>query len=313
MTDVDDFPAVQAVSEQSGSKSLAGAKLAEARVAQGFSLEQIAAYLKWTPRQITEIEAGNYTVFSDMASVRGFVRSYAKYLKVDPTPLLVELADAAQKNPAKVVDRPQLDMPFSNGRLPWLGKPHHNTQKIVALLSLALLCLVALFVYRADLMAVARSVWPTTTPKPLGSQPVLPVKSEIPLSAQTVVSMNAPTPTPTQVPQSAPVTPAAALVAAAPATKASPAQVAPHGAAAPVAANPLVLSFKQDSWLQIRRSNGSILVAKLFRAGAQESIDVSEPLALVIGNAPGVDARLRGELLALPAQPGSNVVTVNIK
>ena len=75
----------------------------------------------------------------------------------------------------------------------------------------------------------------------------------------------------------------------------------------------LSLNFRQDSWLQIKRADGSILISHLYKAGSEETIPVAEPLSLVIGNAPGVDAKLRGQKLILPAQPGSNVANLSVK
>jgi cytoskeleton protein RodZ len=79
------------------------------------------------------------------------------------------------------------------------------------------------------------------------------------------------------------------------------------------AANALVFSFRQDSWLQIKRADGSVLVSHLYKAGSEEAFTVAEPLNLVVGNAPGVDAKLRGQKLVFPQQIGSNVVNLNVK
>lgn len=334
MTDAVDLMAALAVAGPSESPSVklsVGARLAQARVAQGFSLEQIAGHLKWTPRQIAEIEASNYAVFSDMASVRGFVRSYAKYLKVDPTPLFAELAGEAQKHPVKAIDRPQLDMPFSDGRLPWLGKAHHNTQKIAAIVSLVFLCLLALFVYRTEVLALVGVVLPAKNSQSIESGQAVaaqaphqievranagPDSTALVAAENTVVQRAALSAQPPVI-VAEPVSPAAQVAVAVPVktqTVSAPLPVTvPVIAPVTTPANMLVLKFKQDSWLQIRNGNGAVMIARVFKAGSEQTIDVTEPMALVIGNAPGVDVRLRGESVALPAQIGSNVVTLNIK
>lgn len=336
MNDAVDLVAIAAAAEHkelSAGQLSAGARLAQARVAQGFSLEQIEAHLKWSPRQIAEIEAGNYSVFPDMASVRGFVRSYAKYLKVDPAPLLAELAGELPRHPVKAIDRPQLDMPFSTGRLPWLGKEHHNSQKIAALLSLVFLCLVALFVYRTEVLGLASAVLPAKAAKTGVSQEPAPIGKEV-APAEVKPAAVATTPQATvaaattvmqklEASKSDEATGPAAVAPVAsapervvplekvPVAEAKKAEVVPVAPIAPGSA--LVLTFRQDSWLQLRRSNGSVMIARLFKAGSEQTIDVSEPMTMVLGNAPGVDVRLRGVAVALPAQPGTNVVNVNIK
>ena len=65
-----------------------GAQLALQRQARGWSIEEVATQLNLAARQIQAIEADNYAALPGMASVRGFIRGYAKILKVDPSPLL---------------------------------------------------------------------------------------------------------------------------------------------------------------------------------------------------------------------------------
>lgn len=74
-----------------------GAKLAAARNASGWSVEQVAAQLKMAPRQINALEKDDYAALPDAAIVKGFTRTYAKLLKLDPTPILA-LLDADMKN-----------------------------------------------------------------------------------------------------------------------------------------------------------------------------------------------------------------------
>lgn len=65
------------------------------REAQGLSLDQVSAYLKLTARQIEAIEKGDLTALPGAAFSRGFVKNYARFLKLDPAPFLglIESAD----------------------------------------------------------------------------------------------------------------------------------------------------------------------------------------------------------------------------
>lgn len=128
----------------------------------------------------------------------------------------------------------------------------------------------------------------------------------------------APTPAPvTEAPavvKAAP--PAAAVPAPAPAAAAPAAQ--PSAAAAPSGLNIvnskdlLRLTFREDSWVEIRRADKTTIISRLLKAGTTEAFDVSDASVLVIGNAAGVDATLRGQPLDLKAPGGSNVARLNL-
>lgn len=66
-----------------------GAKLTTARTAMGWSVDQVASQLKLAKRQIVAIEADDYASLPEPAVIRGFIRTYAKLLKLDVAPLLV--------------------------------------------------------------------------------------------------------------------------------------------------------------------------------------------------------------------------------
>lgn len=65
-----------------------GAKLASARNSLGWTVEQVASQLKLATRQILAIEADDYASLPEPAIVRGFVRAYAKLVKLDADTLV---------------------------------------------------------------------------------------------------------------------------------------------------------------------------------------------------------------------------------
>jgi len=317
---------------EQGAKNLTvGERLALARSAQELSVEQVAGQLKWSARQIAEIEAGHYSVFPDMLTVRGFVRTYAKILKIDSTLLLQDLAAEYEKLPAKPLDRPKLDTPFPTGRMPLLGRHHNNSQKIMGGAILLVLCLLAVFVWRAELLHFVRGIYPVSA-NPVADQiPTAEIKAGSPgnLNSSSSVEVNNPIPESKgdASPKIPPVSPVdshhnvsvpvvASLNAKASEVRQDGTQFEPQKnpqTAEFSVADSLVLRFNQDSWVQIKRLNGSVVISRLYKAGTEEVVGVNEPLNMVIGNAPGVDAKLRGQNLNLPAQPGSNVVNLSIK
>ena len=67
---------------------VAGAVLAGAREALHLSVLDVARQLKLSPAQVEALESGTYERLPGRVFVRGFLRNYAKLVKVDPQPLL---------------------------------------------------------------------------------------------------------------------------------------------------------------------------------------------------------------------------------
>ena len=75
-------------------KQKPGAILAAKRKAAGIAEEQIASRLKMTLRQLQALEADDYDTLHGIAISRGFVRAYARVLKVDPEPLVAMFGES---------------------------------------------------------------------------------------------------------------------------------------------------------------------------------------------------------------------------
>lgn len=67
----------------------AGEILREKREAQGLGLQEVASILKINQKTLTAIERGETDGVLNKAFVKGFIRSYATYLKLDPKELLL--------------------------------------------------------------------------------------------------------------------------------------------------------------------------------------------------------------------------------
>lgn len=68
-----------------------GQILRETREARQLSRADVAETLRFSVRQVELVEADDYEALPGATVVRGFVRSYAKLLKLDPAPLLDSL------------------------------------------------------------------------------------------------------------------------------------------------------------------------------------------------------------------------------
>ncbi len=101
-------------SEDSGSQP--GTRLAEARAALKLSAADVARQLKLSVAQVEALESGQFDSLPGPVFVRGFIRNYARLVKLDPDDLL----RAGAHNLPQHAPRPEVplsqDIPFPSGR-----------------------------------------------------------------------------------------------------------------------------------------------------------------------------------------------------
>ena len=68
-----------------------GQQLKDSRVAQGKSLEDVGAELKIRADHVSALEEGDFSKFDAPIFIRGFVRTYCRFLKLDHNALIVQL------------------------------------------------------------------------------------------------------------------------------------------------------------------------------------------------------------------------------
>ena len=110
--------------DQAGSSlGTPGAQLAAQREAMGWTVEQIAEQLKLAPRQVRALESGDYAALPNLAVVRGFVRAYAKVVKLDATPLVAMIeVEVPTPDPAPAPRRDLSQASFTGSRFPSMGE-----------------------------------------------------------------------------------------------------------------------------------------------------------------------------------------------
>jgi cytoskeleton protein RodZ len=304
-----------------GEASTPGAQLAAQRRAMGWSVEQVADQLKLARRQVVALESGDYAALPGAAVVRGFIRAYAKVVKLDAAPLVAMIPlEAPAPNDATSV---RLDKPatFSEVRFPTNGARQFPLGWVLGV-ALAIIALIAAWQFglipthlplRADAPAAGAPAVADVPAPAASDKPAEPaIETTLLKSDQELKPVQHAAAQPAA---EAPVAAAAAPVGAqAPApvpVAAAPAQAAP--APNPAPNNALVLSTRGDSWVELRRSNGTPLFRRLLRAGSTETVEVNEPAQLTVGNASAVDATLRGSALELKPAAGGSVARLTIK
>ena len=314
-----------------GNLALAGAQLKAQREALGWPVEQVADQLKLAPRQVIALEAGDMAALPNLAVVRGFVRAYAKVVRLDAAPLvaMIEVHPAPAQDPAAPVRR-EISATFSESRFPSMTQRSSNQTPLWIAGAVAVVVAAAFGAYK--LGYVPASLLSSHAEKETAHAEVGPVETTLikpgqdltPVQTPSVPLISVPPPPGNDTQTGAPASAAASAPAAAapapaaapattPATPAATAAVTPPAAAPAVGANALVLKVEQDSWVEIRRPGTTPLISRMVKAGSTETFDITGPATLVVGKPGVVQATLRGAKLDLPTVAGGTISRVSIK
>lgn len=315
-----------------------GKTLQSQRETMGWSVEQVADQLKLAPRQVLALEAGDYASLPSPAVTRGFVRAYAKLLRIDAAPLvsMIELnmppeARAGAQSAMAAARREQKPAAFSETRFPINGKRRSLPLGWIAAVVIVAGAAVAAWQFNlipslnrdvesGDTMVLENPAAGVVAPGVAAPGAAAPVQQGLINPSVPLISVPSPSSqgtAPTGTPATAPTTPTApaAAPAAAPVTAPATATSAPVAAApAAAGANTLVLNVRADSWIEVRPSGGGRpLISRLVKAGSTESVEVAGPVNLTVGVPGAVTATLRGANVPLPQQPGKTIARVALK
>jgi cytoskeleton protein RodZ len=300
-----------------------GKVLAAQREALGWTVEQVAEQLKLAVRQVVALEAGDYSALPGPAVVRGFVRAYAKVVKLDAAPLVAQIPLDEPVPQAGATLRRDKPASFSEVRFPTHGRRSQLPLLPIAVIVIVVAALAAAWHFGLIQRVLNRGEAPAaSSPAPA----VLPPNvSEVPVSsapagpahaaASPAASLEANALQNPSVPLISVPPPATAAAdspaAAATVTAVGPAPQAP--AAKPASANALEIAVREDSWVEVRRAKGAPLISRLVKGGSTETFEISEPVTLVVGKPTAVNATLRGASVELTRVAGSTISRVNLK
>jgi cytoskeleton protein RodZ len=322
-----------------------GKTLRAAREQLGLSVNDVANRIKFAPRQIEALEDDDYVRLPEAAFVRGFVRSYARLLELDPARLLAGLPSShTQSSAAQEVKSVEIAMPTAS------TARRYNIALLAAGLVIALS--VAIFERLNDdapekMEPVAEKVTPLATiaVQPLELPNVTPDNAPAQLPEKTITSVPAQQQAIPQKGVRAAQTPAAQQPAAQQVVRvpqvavqsqqtARPAPMpAPSSASAvtpavqsvsnvPPAAgaetiggaeHALRLEFDEEAWVEIKDASEQILVSRMHRAGSLVRVTGKAPLVLVIGNARAVRLFDNGKKINLERYTAAEVARVTLK
>jgi cytoskeleton protein RodZ len=271
-----------------------GAVLRAARLAQNLGVADVARQLKLSVGQVEALESGDFQRLPGPVFVRGFVRNYARLLRVDAELLLESVAASLPREEPRPAAPPSRDIPFPT------AAPRRWHRYVLVLLAIV----AALAAYEF---------------LPGGSEPAVREEAaQAPGAPAQVRSSSASVPETAPQPAAAgPADEAKAATPAIPATgqpesqggtgAADGAQSAPQ-VVAPAAPEPAVaksaareeepapapgerqvrMVFDEASWVEIRDRSGKAIFSQLNRPGTEQRVNGRPPLAVVVGNAHGV-------------------------
>jgi cytoskeleton protein RodZ len=247
-----------------------GAQLAQVRQSLGLSQGDIAARLRLHPRQIAALEQERADALPAPTFVRGFIRNYAKEVRLDAAPLLADYN--ARLDP---VSRPDAQANLGVAPAMQAMVREQASRRVVIGGTVGLLVLFAAIGWWTS-----RPVTPpmaTTSPTAVAPSPA-PAPAAVPAAAEPVP----PVPTPPAATETKPT----AAIAAAPL----------RPTAAPDGSVSVRLSFREGaSWLEVTQGDGRVLFAGMNEPGSERRLTGQPPLRLVVGNASTVTVEYRGK------------------
>ena len=128
--------------------STVGEQLRQAREAQNITVYQVAEATKIRTDHIRALDEGNYDMFSAPVYIRGFVRSYAAFIKLDVPPL-IEMLNQELALTEKHHGHPPL-MERRRGVIDFLmfQLSKLNWRIVLPLLAVSVILLTSLWIYR---------------------------------------------------------------------------------------------------------------------------------------------------------------------
>jgi cytoskeletal protein RodZ len=243
-----------------------GSTFKKARESMGLTLEQIAAETRIGTRFLEAIENEQLHLLPGGIFSRGFVRSYAERLKLDPDKAVADFErQSSYREPALIEDLNVSAPP-----------PRKSNRSLYTIAIGALVALVAIF------YVVTRE---STKSVSAGQPPVH--------AAPAVASPPAPEPPPQAATPAAssPSSEAASPPAPAPTTAVAPAPEAPKGTMT------IVVSARAVTWVKILADGKTVNAGEILQPGTTRQYTAQSSIGVTLGNAGGVDLQVNDHTL----------------
>lgn len=318
---------VTSMAEEQEQKTNCGGALNAAREAQGLTIQDVAKQLRLGVKQIEALEADDFAALPEATIVKGFIRNYAKLLKIPSEPLVAAYNDMKpEKAQHAYTLHPGINMKISESNKPEVGR--------YFILTFIILVLAATWFFYQNYVqkpspvnpipeiveALPELALPATERMQDGStlQLEMPEQDEL-NTANEVVS------TGTDVAVDAEST--AKNENELTADKESELSTQPtveteanlddeSNQKTEVAPEPgktrIVFAATQETWLSVVNTSGDEVYNKILYAGNRDIIDVRQPAEIVVGNAHGATLMVDGKPIDLAPYTRINVARVRL-
>jgi len=258
----------------------AGATLRNARESLGLTIDAVSQQLKLAPRQVQALEDDDFAQLPGRTFVRGFMRNYARLLRLDAEAVLASLPEASA---APSLDRPSLTSTTrAIGELPAdLPSKPSSARWAIPLALVAIVAIGAAYEFGRPLAERGRLALAERAAAPAAPPPVAaPEPATAPAAEQT--AQESP-PQPETVP------------------------------AAPATDTTAVFVFRGTSWIEVKDAKGAIVLSTMGYPGATHAVGGTLPLDVVLGNAEAVIVTVRGAPFDTTPYVKQNVAKFQVK
>jgi cytoskeleton protein RodZ len=335
---------LESIPEQPASPSMTygsgcGNVLKAARETQGLSIHEVSGQLRLGVKQIQAIEQDDFDKLPQPSIVRGFIRNYARLLKIDVAPIL----EAYQRI---VPDKAPLPLSVrSNASRSVIDKPARTLrpQRLLTLLIFLILAAIAAYFYinhikphtlkDASLALDVAEISETTgqqieIPPPQAAPTTAPAGTSTD-SVTAVDAANSANPAVTEAPAegSASQQPAAGMappttadsVVSTPTIVSTPTPAAGQAvetttlkAVDPQKAN-LFFKVTEDSWVRIEDMQGKKLFSEVLPAGSERQVVTDKPVNITVGHAAGTQLTIDNQPYDLTQATRGRVARIQLK
>lgn len=267
--------------------------LAQARQTAGLGLDALSLALKVPVRRLESLEAGRYEELPDMTFARALAMSVCRYLQIDAQVVLERMPSA---HVARLGDQGAL-----------VGDTMYNTGEGLALSPVSVLRRPPVLVAMALLLAAALlyNLPEATDPTPVAAAPASE-PAPVPAAVVPAAPLTAPIP----------VTESSAAPAVVPVAPSPPAPVVAPPAPAPVAPNRSVVlrvSAQEETWLEVVRPDGTVLMGRMLQSGDVVDMGSAPPYTVVLGRASAAQVFVRGQAIPLAPHTRGDVARYEVK
>jgi cytoskeleton protein RodZ len=313
---------VEQTADNTYTRSRCGGALRLAREAQGLSIQDVASRLRLGPKQIEAIEADQFAKLPESTIVRGFIRNYAKLLKMNAGPLLDAYIVIVPSNAQhELTVKPTTNMQVTSGDKP------KTISYILAVL--AVLLALGVWLFYQNYIQKPSPTLPSASDESLSSEgleplpePALPAAERTPES-QSAIELTLPPATdttssspavgaPTDITTPATVVPNPSPASAV-ASPVVPPPAAPTSAPVSTSTAKLEINATQETWVNVVDASGREIYSKTIFAGSRESIDVTPPVNVTVGNAGATSLNMNGRAVDLGPHSRNNVAHIKLE